>query len=1373
MKKFTKILLAVATVFAVSCTTDVTEDLGVQLGNAAQTVIDLSLEESRTHINGKEGETYPLYWSAGDKIAVNGVASEALTEAAHGKAKATFTLSGELTYPYNIVYPAPAEGVVAGKGLQAVTFLATQDYTAGSFAEGAVPMYAYVENAGNAISLEHLAGVLRFVPKGDTTLKSVVVSVEEGKIAGNFDIDCANGTLTAQADATNTVVVSLGEGLALNAEGTPIYVAVPAGDYGVVNVTFYTATDSMSTSFTTEGEKAVKAGIIREFPAFDYKANNTSDEFVIYDEVSLRSFAANVDKFGAEATYKSAKVIADIDMTGKTWTPIDNNTEFVLDGSNCAIKGLTAPLFDTTMTSIKNLRLVDVNIVEKENHVVGALARKVVSENAVVENCSVSGKIEVAYENPEAETNTYIGGIVGVSSSTKEFSNLVNSANIEISGKVGYTLYCSGIVCHAKSGALTNVTNLGNIDFTGESANSLRLSGITFICPKLTNCVNGSADAKQVKGAITVSGTLTGGLYIGALLPELNALRGTINVSNCYNYGALTINSTSTLSSIQSGGLFGYNSNNARTVNATNCHNYGNITVTSNTKGNVRVGGLNGNITGSTYVFTECSNHGKLSYNASSGGEIRVAGLVGALGDGGDAKIVNGYTNYGNIEIGENTNCTGTNVQIGGVVANYSGAFNDASSGIIKNAGNISYKESASNTKISRVGGIIAAANKAFNFDNASLVNEGNITAVGGNTDHDLTVGGIYGNSSKAINNARCYCNIVTTNASVVGMIMAGDYKISYPVTTSHIGGGISKSGGEPTPITLDNYPKYVYSNAPDEKVVVNSQKNGWLASKDAEPELKFIAGTTISSFDELLAWATAETTATSADNVELTTDIVLPEGTAWTPIEGYAGTFNGNEHSISGLTAPLFGTTQASITNLKLTNVNIEFTEAKGEYAALACKIDNASAFVKNCSVSGNMKINLDMTETITTGNHGDDNDIDIAGVVAITTSTQAFSNLTNNVNIEIGGTIKNNLVVAGILTVGKTCKLTNSTNLGTITYNGSSSKHLFVGGLISECKEVVDCTNGSADDKTYTKGSMVHDGKAKNVYLTGFTSSIRSNVSFIRCHNYGSVTYTANAETGGATMPSGGIGNCSTSSASVVLDSCSNSAPITVNAKYIGGDLKVGGMVSHYGSSNSITVLNGYTNNGTITVAQIETKAGAKVQIGGMIGNFSSTWKDDSTGRLINKGDVTYSGTASETSTVRIGGILAAMAANPKDNLQLVNTGALTSEGTGQSIYLGGILGAGKKVSNAICYCDIKIKSATSYGWIMAAPRSSTLFATNCAIGGRLMEWYDEDGIYIPSTIKEDEYFNFIYSSGSSTDWTGTDNYDGCTYLSAMPTL
>ncbi|MBQ2026645.1 MAG: hypothetical protein II214_01955, partial [Alistipes sp.] len=94
----TRIFLAVVALFAYACATDTTEDLGVKL-EGQTTEITLSLEESRTQLGEKVEGVYPLYWSEGDAIAVNGVASEPLTKAADGASAATFVVNGDIAYP--------------------------------------------------------------------------------------------------------------------------------------------------------------------------------------------------------------------------------------------------------------------------------------------------------------------------------------------------------------------------------------------------------------------------------------------------------------------------------------------------------------------------------------------------------------------------------------------------------------------------------------------------------------------------------------------------------------------------------------------------------------------------------------------------------------------------------------------------------------------------------------------------------------------------------------------------------------------------------------------------------------------------------------------------------------------------------------------------------------------------------------------------------------------------------------------------------------------------------------------------------------------------------------------------------------------------
>ena len=177
MKNLTKIFISAAILFAgFACTTDATEDLDIQVGNGVgQTEFVLSLEESRTQLGEKAGDLYPLYWSNGDKISVNGVESNEVT--LNGQSSvATFTVSGTLATPYCIAYPATTEGNVV--------FADQQTYTEGTIANGASTMYAYSENGGG-VSMKHLTGILKIGVTGDKTLSYAQIStVDRAPIAG-------------------------------------------------------------------------------------------------------------------------------------------------------------------------------------------------------------------------------------------------------------------------------------------------------------------------------------------------------------------------------------------------------------------------------------------------------------------------------------------------------------------------------------------------------------------------------------------------------------------------------------------------------------------------------------------------------------------------------------------------------------------------------------------------------------------------------------------------------------------------------------------------------------------------------------------------------------------------------------------------------------------------------------------------------------------------------------------------------------------------------------------------------------------------------------------------------------------------------------
>ena len=595
MKNLTKIFMAVVALFAYSCATDTTEGLDVELGSVGQTKIALSLEESRTHIAGKEGENYPLYWSEGDKIAVNGVVSEPLSDAAHGKVSATFTLRGELGFPRSIVYPAPAAGAVAAEGLQVVTIPATQDYVAGSFADGTAPMYAYVATEGDAISLQHLAGVLRIAVVGDgEVLTALSITSASGKIAGNFDINCSDGTLTAQSDATNSITVDFGEGVTLGAEATPIYVAVPAGQHGVITVNLATTSGAaMNIDFDSDA-RPISAGIVREFAPFTFKANamvEPEGELVITNEAELCQLAL-WSAAGQLTKVTGVRVAANIDMSKVTdWTPIKGFDNLTFDGGNFIIKGLKAPLFYmTTSTTIKNVVLEDVDILVDEyfesvdtpgDFRVNAGSVAYYMYKGKLLNCSATGKIEINTQFKNADTSSAansayavnLAGLVGTLRTMDQVDNCTNRVNVTITSLFGaageskFYIQLGGVAGHYQGTAkATNCFNYGNLKFVpNQTTTTIRCGGVFGYAPATT-----LYDKCENYGDIDLNLTTTGGQYIGGVvgLPYT-----TTEIKNCKNSGAITINSVVSCDKLYVGAIAAYNQKNTHISNCTATNN--------------------------------------------------------------------------------------------------------------------------------------------------------------------------------------------------------------------------------------------------------------------------------------------------------------------------------------------------------------------------------------------------------------------------------------------------------------------------------------------------------------------------------------------------------------------------------------------------------------------------------------------------------------------------------------------------------------------------------------------------------------------------------------------------------------------------------
>ena len=717
-------MVVMAGMFAFSCVTDTTEDLGVDVGGKNLTTFTISLEDTKTHLGEKNADgKYPLYWCEGDQIAINGVASLPLSANYEGATSANFQIEDpDLSAPYCVVYPA-TEG--AGDGTTyPVNFSAEQPYTEGTFASGVAPLYGYTDKAGS-LSLNHLTGVLRLAVKGNgEAITSVVFKSEIGKIAGPFTVNCTNGTLQASADATNSVTVTFAEPLVLGAEATPIYAAVPAGSYGGFAITLHTANDKMTVKFNSS-VKPILVGAVREFTEFTYAANDVESGGTLFEidgKDALIEFAGLVAAGTFAETYSAAQVVANIDMTGEAWTPIEGFDGFTFDGgstSGYAINGLTAPLFGTTSSIINNVELTNVNIASNGRLVLGAVACVLAeSEQSSISNCKVSGNITVSNPNTTiaSDATKYstvnIAGVVGTTYGNVD--NCVNEANITVNQVASSD---NTVVVHPCIGGIVGYSLRGCV----------------------TNCVNGNT--AKTTGAIKYLDNQAAQIYT----PHVAGIAGMGVNTNASpfkgntNYGAIEFNANAAGT-----GELDYNSTSIAGVIAQSCHeiennhNYGTITI--------------------------------------SGGKIKAFVVGGVIGTSKPAKLINCHNHQGaNITVDSDVTFWG--ISVAGVVASFQNASvaldNCTNDAPIHVKASTDTNATAGAQYYYRVGGVITYANYSVhnceNKANGDITVEGNVTLLRSNNQPGYAVVGV-----------SCYH---TTDGTLVNLINRGDINVYTNVT--------------------------------------------------------------------------------------------------------------------------------------------------------------------------------------------------------------------------------------------------------------------------------------------------------------------------------------------------------------------------------------------------------------------------------------------------------------------------------------------------------------------------------------------------------------------------------------------------------------
>lgn len=359
-----------------------------------------------------------------------------------------------------------------------------------------------------------------------------------------------------------------------------------------------------------------------------------------------------------------------------------------------------------------------------------------------------------------------------------------------------------------------------------------------------------------------------------------------------------------------------------------------------------------------------------------------------------------------------------------------------------------------------------------------------------------------------------------------------------------------------------------------------------------------------------------------------VTQDIDLDAATvaAFGTIEDYEGTFDGNGHTITGLTKPLFNDLKGTAKDLTLNSI-LNITADQFDLGILANVL---SGTADGCTSKGSVTFKVDAGVT---GEHR------IGGLIGQAKSGSTVTDCTNEASVtnETAYASGNGgeLIIGGVLGTfwGAKFSISNCTNTGAVINNGTWNKEVSVGGIIGQAG------NGSSSDCDLTVEDCTNSGDiTNNGDNDGANNSVGGIVGYIR---YG--TYTGNSN-------SGDISN-------------------TGNAN----QNRVGGLIGYLDKK---ATFDNNSNDGTISNSGSATDIN---YVGGLIGRMQT---DNIFMNNANSGDIANSGDANNY--VYIGGIVAYLDKNNKISdagssakYKLTNSGNIENAGSAKNICIGGLFG------------------------------------------------------------------------------------------------
>jgi len=622
--------------------------------NDSRTVLTLELPgTTKTVLGDAQDGVRPVLWCKGDKISVNGVVSDPL-DVEGDVLKADFVLSGQVSAPYEIIYPA---GMV--KDAATVTLPAGQKYAEGdNIVSGSMPMAGYSDT--ESVMMKQVCGILGIRLKMGTEanlIRYIEVAALGGEpVCGDFSVDFQNSTLSSEAKDADVIRMEVQKTFPAGS-GNTFNVILPAGVYSAGFQVKVVDENGRAMVRSIKGSRELGAGKLMLMPELEFVPNSEDKGVEIASPEDWNSFATAYNA-GEYPDSQIATITADLDFLSV------NADKFVTlglrDGAKQSPDG-KAKYFAGTLNGngkrILNLKS-DVPFIQAIG--TGALVKDVIIDascefgvwygtksiefgplvgycsDGKITNCSSSATVTLSQCNSLANNNDlYVGGLVGRNRAAEiigctSSTSIVADATYVVGAASKSNLYIGGFTgyCSNPNGVLEKCTNTGNISVASTALN-IYVGGICARCSAgtVSQCTNsGSIETTMARAKNDPCKFL----YLGGLFGVINTDKdNSPSIANgCSNSGAIT--SRSNVKQLYIGGVAGLldSSNTTLTDNTSS----GNITTTKRLR-NLYCGGLFGAVTKAIELnlngepYTGVIKIGTIESSASS--YLYCGGLIG------------------------------------------------------------------------------------------------------------------------------------------------------------------------------------------------------------------------------------------------------------------------------------------------------------------------------------------------------------------------------------------------------------------------------------------------------------------------------------------------------------------------------------------------------------------------------------------------------------------------------------------------------------------------------------------------------------------------------------------------------------------------